>query len=256
MNELCADGLDNDCDGFIDLQDADCCLDNDGDGYGTGPYCLGLDCDDADPEIPGAPCDGPDSDGCAEGFWECVGDTAQCTDTTGDSIEICNGIDDDCNGSTDDAPDLCDDGLTCTLNTCAAGNCIKDLIPGTCLIDNHCYAHGQANPVNACEYCDATSSPFDWRPRNCDDGDGCTVDSCDPTKGCRYVFVDCDDGLACTIDSCDSSSGTCTNQPICHGSVTFECPPTTPFGDPTYCDSSYYCSTTTGQCEVDDCCGP
>jgi hypothetical protein len=47
------------------------CVDADGDGYGTGPECLGSDCNDADPAIhPGAMerCDGVDSncDGSAD----------------------------------------------------------------------------------------------------------------------------------------------------------------------------------------------
>ena len=290
-NELCNDGLDNDCDGFFDLQDSDCCLDIDGDGYGTGPYCLGLDCDDSNPDVPGAPCDGPDSDACEEGIWECVGETVQCTDTTGDSTEICNGLDDDCNGIPDDRPDLCEDGLSCTFNTCSGGNCTSSLsssaclidgvcytqgqsnpdsaclvcypsvsqaswrlVPGTCLIDDFCYANGQDNPTNACEYCDSSSNPYDWRDRTCNDGDPCTMDSCDPFNGCVHTMVSCDDGLACTHDSCDSSTGSCVSESICFGTETFTCPPTSVFSSSWTCTSAVYCSTATGQCTADDCC--
>jgi uncharacterized repeat protein (TIGR01451 family) len=38
-------------------------------------------------------------------------------------------------------------------------------------------------------------------PRSCDDGNACTVDSCDAVAGCVH-HVSCDDGNPCTDDSC------------------------------------------------------
>src|SRR2546425_11935512 len=48
-------------------------------------------------------------------------------------------------------------------------------------------------------------------PRNCDDGDPCTDDSCDPITGdCVHAPHNCDDGNACTADSCNPSApGVC-----------------------------------------------
>jgi hypothetical protein len=75
--EICDDGLDNDCDGFVDLDDPDCCIDGDADGYDTcDPWDLGdtdglqADCDDSnglvspkETEIGGVDCtDGIDND--------------------------------------------------------------------------------------------------------------------------------------------------------------------------------------------------
>jgi len=63
------------------------------------------DCDLATDEgfMLGTRCDGPDADTCAEGAFMCdVAGTSSCSDTSGDSIETCNGMDDDCDGATDE----------------------------------------------------------------------------------------------------------------------------------------------------------
>ena len=78
-----------------------------------------------DPRLQG-PCDGNDTDHCAEGTWECVNAFPVCNDQTGSTIDLCNGVDDDCytptlDGSQDpqvgipcDGPDadLCKEGVT------------------------------------------------------------------------------------------------------------------------------------------------
>ena len=40
-----------------------------------------------------------------------------------------------------------------------------------------------------------------------DDGDICTVDACDPVTGVSHVAVTIDDGDACTVDACDPLTG-------------------------------------------------
>lgn len=75
LPELC-DGLDNDCDPLT----AD----------GINELTLGQ------------PCDGDDIDLCAEGVIECFNGVLGCSDTTGDSAEICDGEDNDCDGLVDE----------------------------------------------------------------------------------------------------------------------------------------------------------
>jgi hypothetical protein len=49
-------------------------------------------------------------------------------------------------------------------------------------------------------------------PIDCDDGDPCTADSCDPaTGGCVNAPIDCDDDNPCTIDYCTQDG--CHNDP-------------------------------------------
>ena len=138
-------GLDDDCDGHIDEDfligmpcdgpdadlcaegvracsgpDATMCTDTTGDSV---ELCNTLD-DDCDGMADegfgvGTACDGPDSDACAEGQIVCnaAGGTT-CTDNTPDSIELCNGLDDDCRNGIDDTFPV---GQACTvgLGSCA-----------------------------------------------------------------------------------------------------------------------------------------
>ena len=81
-------------------------------------------------------------------------------------FEKCNGKDDDCDGKVDNFAN-CSDGSVCNgSETCKMGTCQGGV------------------------------------PLICDDGNACSVDSCDPKKGCKYKTVadgaTCDDGSACT----------------------------------------------------------
>jgi len=122
--EICDDGIDNDCDGDTDTYDSTCYIDGDGDGYNDH-----VDCDDSDPDVnPGAEeictdgidndCDGDtdtadshcvDSDG--DGYM----DDIDCSDTDPDinpgADELCtDGIDNDCDGDVDSQDADCGSG--------------------------------------------------------------------------------------------------------------------------------------------------
>ena len=168
-DEICNDGIDNNCDGDIDEYKGE---DNDGDGYyaGTCSSTADRDCDDNDPDTwPGANevldgvdnnCDGVvdvhtdavdnDYDGFCEGYDfdgdtvadECYGVDVlhgDCDDsnaaTNPGAYEHPDGIDNDCNGVIDDIPPGRDydddgycDGLVCDDENDLPGDC-NDLDP-------------------------------------------------------------------------------------------------------------------------------
>jgi len=111
--EDCANGIDDDCDGLVDLEDEDCiCRDNAGDGYGDPGHreCAlssSRDCDDDPSDDPGI-CEG---DGCTCGETDCA-PCARCINPgvveEGYGDPICSdGLDNNCNIEIDSADPGC-----------------------------------------------------------------------------------------------------------------------------------------------------
>lgn len=130
------------------------------------------DCQDNCIEVANA--DQIDTDGDGQGdACECVGVVCGGGDACNDA-ETCNSADGSCVAHPKADGTACQDGSACTVSdTCQAGTCTA----------------GAA--------------------ANCDDGNGCTADSCDPAVGCVNANTQdaCDDGNACTTaDTCAAGS--------------------------------------------------
>ena len=110
-----------------------------------------------------------------------------------------------CSASAD-----CDDGLSCSVQTCKTGSNECGYGPafsGCCDQDKECPNTWFCGDDNTCKQCQ--DQP------DCNDGNPCTNDFCDPgTNLCENIAIedccqaddDCDDGLFCTNDSCDGES--------------------------------------------------
>ena len=193
VNGACQDGVDNDCDGYVDGEEPGCL-----------PCATASDCDDGNPctnqtcvlsrchfTYNEADCDDGRSctvnDRCASGF--CTGDPPD-GDGDGFGSDACGG--DDCddgnaqvNPGEDEAPygsPVCTDGL-----------------------DNDCDGLPDAGDPG-CAPC--------THPSQCDDANPCTDDLCIDSV-CQHVFnnLPCDDGDACTMDD-TCAWGTCIGYPL------------------------------------------
>ena len=233
--EVCND-VDDDCDGDTDEgyalkgqacdgDDLDDCADgmwvcgvtgglvcNDLPG-GSSEICNEIDddCDGATDEgFPnkGTACDGPDPDLCAEGTWICDGGGGlMCSDTTGDSTEICDDEDNDCDGTTDEGYETkgqpCDgpDGDSCVEGTY---QCDKQ---GALVCSD-----GTGTTVEVCndvdDDCDgATDEGFGTKGQACDGGDG---DLCkEGTWQCDGVGLACSDNTGTNVEVCNDADDDC-----------------------------------------------
>lgn len=133
----------------------------------------------------------------------------------------------------------CQDGNDCTVASCPAGatSCsILEEDPGV-----SCDAGGDAGECDGAGSCVGLCVGVD-----CDDGNECTEDSCDPAdRSCdhtpapdgtlcsdgacdgagscvvasRCIGVECDDGNECTSDVCDPADGSCHSMPVPDGTL-------------------------------------
>ena len=150
-----------------------------------------------------------DGDLCTENdechYGQCVGTPKNCTDGNICTSDVCNPQNGHCENINNNAP--CDDGDPCTIqDTCQNGVCQG--LPNNC------------NDFEPCttDYCEPTNGTCihikfpDWT--HCDDGDLCTQHDACVHGVCTGIQVNCNDGNVCTDDFCDPQTGLC--DPINH----------------------------------------
>jgi hypothetical protein len=126
---------------------------------------------------------------------ECEVPPGDCYETPG----ACDPIDGSCIFETKAANAPCDDGNVCTMTDgCMDGDCL-----GTTLLDcndNDVCTDDACDPATGCMRTNNTAP--------CDDGDACTAgDTCGGGTCAPGAQLDCDDGNPCTTDGCDPASG-------------------------------------------------
>ena len=159
----------------------------------------------------------------------------------------------------------CYDGVMCTKDLCNEGTHACTHAPN----DNLC---NDRNDCNGIETCDAVSGCLPGTPLNCDDGNPCTTDSCDPVTGCTHAAAPA--GTVCraaagscdVAETCDGSGADCpadgfaSNQTVCRAAVSAcdvaetctgasaDCPPDG------YASSQTVCRPVAGPCDVAETC--
>jgi hypothetical protein len=201
------------------------------------------------PIIPGTSCD--DGNPCTENDTydaecNCVGTPKNCDDGNPCSEDSCDPV----TGICLHVFPSCDDNNPCTIDGCnpETGNC-EHLPLWQYIIDNtpSPFCHelcGYIVTDDEGNILDDSGAPVDCEvdviipvasqnsdilnidgPCNyvvlfhyhlnheaCDDGDPCTIDTCDPITGnCTHTPKDCNDNNAYTIDSCDPETGNCVH---------------------------------------------
>ncbi len=208
-------------------------------------------CDDGDP------C--TEADQCQNG--QCLGTPKNCDDQdpcTADSCKPGTGcvhpVIPGCKPCATDKD--CDDGNPCTRDLCGAAECQYEALTGTECDDG--------NPCTLGDLCEGGSCASGV-PRDCNDGNVCTDDSCDPSTGeCVWAMIStrpCDDGNPCT-DNDQCSQGSCLGTPVScdDGNVCTDewCDPATGKCTKVYntkpCDDGRFC-TNPDQCSQGVCVG-
>ena len=257
------------CDDLNTCTTEDLC--NNGKCQGNGS----LECDDANPctkdiclpnggcqhEPAAGACDDGDTctvnDVCEDGACQ-SGVAPDCDDENPCTDDAC--LDGQCIHTPNDAN--CDDSNACTLAAlCAQGKCV----PGTpldCDDDNVCTTDSCApdsgclhapntlpcDDQNACTAKDvcADSLCVGAGELNCNDGNVCTDDTCDPDTGCLNAnnSNECLDGDVCTTgDQCDEG--------VCSPAGTLDCDDGNPCTDDS-CDPKIGCVHTANAADCDD----
>ncbi len=172
-------------------------------------------------------CECTVDDTCADGDCQ-PGGPLDCDDLNVCTVDACDCVD-GCVYTDNTSP--CDDSDACTVNdVCADGTCqpgiprdCDDLNPCTddsCDPDTGCVHVNNTEPCADGDCCTVDDVCADGAcqpgaPRDCDDLDPCTDDSCDPVTCCVYEHntAACDDGNDCTMnDTC--SAGACLGEPL------------------------------------------
>ncbi|MHC5110860.1 MAG: M6 family metalloprotease domain-containing protein [Planctomycetota bacterium] len=176
-------------------------------------------------------CDGTES--CQAGVGCVAGTAPDCNDDIGCTDDSCDEDNDRCTNAPNDAAcdnglfcdgtescledtgciagtaPVCNDGISCTADTCdeQADACIN--APDDAVCDNGQFCDGV-------EVCEAGIGCTDGPPRDCSDGVDCTNDLCDEVKDRCITVADnasCDNGLFCDgTEICNLKIG-CTSGP-------------------------------------------
>ena len=230
------------------------------------------DCDDA------LFCNGAET--CAAGVCQ-AGTAPDCSDGVGCTTDSCNEGTDSCNHAPNDSlcdnglfcdgaetcdavtdcqpgtPPNCSDGVGCTTDSCNEGTDSCNHTPNNALCDNGLFCDGA-------ETCDAVTDCQAGTPPDCNDGVGCTTDSCNEgTDSCNHAPNDavCDNGLFCdgtetcdAVTDCQPGGDPCPGQACDEaGDVCVDCVVDADCDDALFCNGAETCAAGVCQAGSDPC---
>ena len=233
---------------------------DDGCGSSCGACGAGSVCASGQCQIVGA-CD----NGMCNGHGQCNAAGTACVCQTGYAGAFCDACTAGLIGYPTCVPPCqdvtqCDDASACTLDVCSlASGCLHIAVScddanlctvDSCTASTGCsYLPSAATPCEDGDACTGTGTCsagtcIGGAAINCDDGNACSLDTCDPKAGCLHSNTDapcddgdvcstvsvcvnltctslggvnCDDGNPCTQDLCASQTGTCSHPPATAG---------------------------------------
>jgi cysteine-rich repeat protein len=134
-------------------------------------------------------------------------DVALCDDGLTCTIDTCNTLLDGGTCQSVLAPDgsPCDDGVDCTVDACIDGECVSIPDDDACNDGDPC-SDSTCSAIEGCLDLPTTAT--------CNDGLFCTVDDLCSDFACTGSPRVCNDGLACTADECSDELGACIHHPV------------------------------------------
>jgi hypothetical protein len=149
-----------------------------------------------------------------------------------DGVETCDEATGNCVPGT---PAVCNDGISCTTDTCDENANACAFTPSDAACSNGLFCDGveTCNPTSGCQAgtpvvcvdtvactvdsCNEAQGRCNYVPDNalCSDGQFCNgVEVCSLTLGCRPgTALTCTDGVSCTLDSCNEALDKCEHVP-------------------------------------------
>ena len=207
-SDLCEEGV------FACEGGAMACSDDSGDLLDV---CDGVDndCDSASPDgsedpLNGSPCDGSDTDLCEEGTVSCQAGAHACSDNTGSTYDVCDGLDNDCDSTS---PDGSEDPLTGVICDGPDSDLCEEGVYG-CEAGAITCSDDTGHLLDVCDGsdndCDPASPDGSEDPLNGATCDGPDTDLClEGVFSCQSGSLSCSDNTGHQVELCNGLDDDC-----------------------------------------------